>query len=505
MFAFSTLTSRPATCLKHCQQCPIDWKKHTTLVLAKRFRRGTRPLYLAAAARSQLGNVELGSTIKQGRRGLRSLRKLEIDEVIASVGKDAVFPDLNRPAEWGESAETGSGPFWETAASLALQILLETIRNEESPWIEYVQAVCENRNKYRDQPLLWDESIQRAFRGTELNARRTALREDLLLWLGDQRTSVPENLTFSEHAFLRAVALVLDRGIWLSELKRWVLAPPLDECRPTYVEPASVRFQCSRRRLFGGQTEIQAICTRTLAAGTELYRRSEAADEIEFFLFHGFLETPASAGSALGANERIGLVTLDFEISHMDRFCDDKIDVLEMQSMNAHADDEVRSRSFVISTADLSPEALNADDNPVNAMVQFLRLLCLGGSDVFLLEGLFRNDVWGFMALPVSEQNERTVCELVLATCEERLQALDALTTLNTDALPADLQRVAQICQDAERSTLQEIMTFFRSEMSSLREKEYYHERRLRALDLYRPLDPDEIHDADATGFDQFM
>lgn len=32
------------------------------------------------------------------------------------------------------------------------------------------------------------------------------------------------------------------------------------------------------------------------------------------------------------------------------------------------------------------------------------------GADVFLLESVFRNDVWSHMESPVSEENERNVC-----------------------------------------------------------------------------------------------
>jgi hypothetical protein len=359
---------------------------------------------------------------------------------------------------------------------------------------------------YRDHPLVWDDVILSAFSGTELEARQTALREGLLIWLEDRRATMSEDFLCSKQAFLRAVALVLDRGVWLADAKRWVLAPPLDELRPTLVEPASVYFQCSRRGLFGGKMEIQALCRTAVNKGSELCRRSDAGDEIEFFLYHGFLEKSVAEQTRLGSVEHIGPVTLSFEISHLDRFYDDKIDVLEMNFAGVHGDDtDIRRGSFLISATDLSLEALRADTNPVNEMIQFLRLLCLSGSDAFLLEGLFRSEVWGFMALPVSEQNERMVCELVLAVCEERLQALDAATLPESDIISAELQRTARICRNAERSTFQEIMTYFRNEVNALREKEYYHERRLRALDLYRPLDPDEIHDADATGFDQYI
>jgi hypothetical protein len=38
----------------------------------------------------------------------------------------------------------------------------------------------------------------------------------------------------------------------------------------------------------------------------------------------------------------------------------------------------------------------------------FLRLVCVSGKDAFLLESVFRNDVWGFMQLPVG--HSKHVC-----------------------------------------------------------------------------------------------
>jgi [ribulose-bisphosphate carboxylase]-lysine N-methyltransferase len=43
---------------------------------------------------------------------------------------------------------------------------------------------------------------------------------------------------------------------------------------------------------------------------------------------------------------------------------------------------------------------------------------CFAGSDAFLLEALFRNNVWEFMLLPVSEENERAVCLSMIDGCK---------------------------------------------------------------------------------------
>lgn len=50
-------------------------------------------------------------------------------------------------------------------------------------------------------------------------------------------------------------------------------------------------------------------------------------------------------------------------------------------------------------------------------LVRFLRLRCLGGDDAFLLESIFRNEVWDFMNEPVSRTNEEDVNNLLVTRC----------------------------------------------------------------------------------------
>ena len=46
------------------------------------------------------------------------------------------------------------------------------------------------------------------------------------------------------------------------------------------------------------------------------------------------------------------------------------------------------------------------------------------GPDSFLLEALFRNEVWGFMQMPVSRQNEEAVCKSMVDGCRCGTNAL---------------------------------------------------------------------------------
>ena len=43
------------------------------------------------------------------------------------------------------------------------------------------------------------------------------------------------------------------------------------------------------------------------------------------------------------------------------------------------------------------------------------------GADAFLMEALFRNEVWGFMQLPVSRENEAAACHSMIEGCRSDL------------------------------------------------------------------------------------
>lgn len=44
-------------------------------------------------------------------------------------------------------------------------------------------------------------------------------------------------------------------------------------------------------------------------------------------------------------------------------------------------------------------------------------ILYSAGADAFLMEALFRNEVWGFMQLPVSKENEAGACRSMIDGC----------------------------------------------------------------------------------------
>mmetsp|Transcript_5304 Transcript_5304/g.11221 ORF Transcript_5304/g.11221 Transcript_5304/m.11221 type:complete len:164 (+) Transcript_5304:1375-1866(+) len=124
------------------------------------------------------------------------------------------------------------------------------------------------------------------------------------------------------------------------------------------------------------------------------------------------------------------------------------------------------------------------DGEPDAALVQFVRLCQLGGADAFLLESIFRKDVWGFMSLPVSEFNEVKVVDAITEACQSALKEFDEC--------PGDGPEICRKVRDSERAALEKTMAFLKREKEALDLKEYYQERRLKDLGLDSDWSPED-------------
>jgi len=160
-----------------------------------------------------------------------------------------------------------------------------------------------------------------------------------------------------------------------------------------------------------------------------------------------------------------------------DLFRDDKLDVLESKQIENPISFEIFSHN-------------NGEPDP--EMLRFLRLVTLNTTDAFLLEAVFRNEVWDFMALPVSQANEESVGQLVVKKCQEALDNL--VSTKEKDLEIADLtsnnvMHLLAKLRLGERKALEATIGWFRRDLKALDLKEYYQERRLKSLGLDKPLD----------------
>jgi [ribulose-bisphosphate carboxylase]-lysine N-methyltransferase len=90
------------------------------------------------------------------------------------------------------------------------------------------------------------------------------------------------------------------------------------------------------------------------------------------------------------------MYTLTLRISESDPFFGDKLDIAETNGLGETADFDI------VSGNPLPP-----------ALLPYLRLVTLGGTDAFLLESIYRNTIWGHLEVPVSRSNEELICRVV--------------------------------------------------------------------------------------------
>lgn len=111
-------------------------------------------------------------------------------------------------------------------------------------------------------------------------------------------------------------------------------------------------------------------------------------------LDYGFIESKADRNA----------FTLTLEISESDPFFGDKLDIAESNGLGETAYFDI---------------VLDRQVPP--AMLQYLRLVALGGTDAFLLESIFRNSIWGHLDFPMSRANEEHICQVVRDACKSAL------------------------------------------------------------------------------------
>ncbi|KAK6931267.1 Rubisco LSMT, substrate-binding domain, partial [Dillenia turbinata] len=132
--------------------------------------------------------------------------------------------------------------------------------------------------------------------------------------------------------------------------------------------------------------------------------------------------------------------------------------------------------------------------DPFMAMLPYLRLVALGGTDAFLFESLFRNTTWGHLELPVSQANEELICRVVRDACIAALSGFH--TTINEYRcilLNEDLKKRGNLSprleivvgiRAGEKKVLRQIEEIFKERESELDTLEYSQERRLKDLGL---------------------
>ena len=168
-----------------------------------------------------------------------------------------------------------------------------------------------------------------------------------------------------------------------------------------------------------------------------------------------------------------------------DKFYEDKFNILEQQKT---------FRFDIESSATLDKELL-----------QVARLKSIDGVDAFILESVFYSTVFKTLAIPFSKNNEIKTFKLLAEQIGSLLVSINARFTQEQDAaltstpnLSGSLSKKQNMAmlRMQERAALQGTLAGIESSLRILQtadSNEYYQERRLRELDLLRPLEDDEI------------
>lgn len=329
-----------------------------------------------------------------------------------------------------------------------------------------------------DHPLLWDESSQEVLQSSSTSKiyRRLDDIEEDATWLianvfDKDRRRFPETVDwngreiscFGTKGFLWAVSLALSRSFFLDGSLR--LIPVLDMCNH---DDDGVEVRVGGQGAFGFVKCAQLVASKAYKAGEEVFCSYGPKSAAEYLLEYGFV--PNSCWKTPTA-------VLCFEMDPNDRFYADKLDILEFETGSAPLDPV---QSFDVS----GKLGLGGSGEPDPAMLQFLRLSSLGGTDAFLLESIFRRDVWSFMAYPVSEMNELKVFDTIIGACQVALDELRSCPGGGPDACTR--------LRESESIAISQTLEYLTREREALDLKEYYQERRLKDLGLDSGWSPED-------------
>ena len=206
----------------------------------------------------------------------------------------------------------------------------------------------------------------------------------------------------------------------------------------------------------GGKKTVKVRAAAPGAAGDFVGASYGPAPAGEYLERYGFMP-------ATGAARRFAATAeVRFELDGVDRFLDDKVRVLyEAGAIDA----EEHDAAFV--------EACLGGE-PDGDVLRFLRLSALGGADAFLLEPIFASGLYDLLAEPLSRENE----EAVVAAVDAEAAALAAEI-----AAPVADPRYEAL-RAVEVAALGATRAWAATEATALPAKQYYQERRLKALGL---------------------
>ncbi|KAL7532490.1 hypothetical protein ACHAXR_004659 [Thalassiosira sp. AJA248-18] len=342
-------------------------------------------------------------------------------------------------------------------------------------------------------PLMWDEDDQEKLQSSSTKKIYRLLDDidDDSSWLDEKvwsldRTKFPETVKvpvgdngvearpcFSPEGFRCAVSLVRSRSFFVDGSLR--LLPFLDFANHDDYESYEIKGG-GIGTLWGSAKGALLKSGKALRVGDEIRISYGPKGPADYILDHGFVPPMCQVSSMSGGGGAI-TAELSFEVDDANRFRDDKLDVLEYETYDLAPMEPTQ-------TFDVTGGP-GTTGEPDPAMIQFLRLAKLGGKDAFLLESIFRKEIWGFMSEPVSEDNERAAVTAMIEACQNALSEMEVGDEAESgDAVSSANAQLCSMVRESEREALDRTLVYVKQEAQALDLKEYYQERRLKSLGL---------------------
>ncbi|KAG7667185.1 putative [Fructose-bisphosphate aldolase]-lysine N-methyltransferase, chloroplastic [Nannochloris sp. 'desiccata'] len=387
----------------------------------------------------------------------------------------------SRPVAKGETAASIPESLWITKATAELSPLGPFV-TDLSPWLAVALLLIYERSIPNSQwkayidtlpievtsPVGWTDEDLEELRGTQLLSSIEGYRaffqqeyQNLKTIFAAHPKIFPE-ATFTWDAFLWAACTVRARSHAPLDGEDVALVPLADLTQHARGGAASINWAVKNAGLFGRGRVLAIEAERALTAGAPVAMDyGPTRTEGQILLDYGVTDVSTADGS----------FALTITLPEEDRFFDDKIDILELNGLQ-------QANEFVVRAAGGAPESL----------LPTLRLVNIQGGDAFLLEAIFRNEVWEHMQQPVSEENEDAVCRSIVDGCIAVLGAYptsieEDLTALGA-AAPGSRAAAAVAVRLGEKEALEATLKLFESRMEKLKDLEYYGERRLKRLGL---------------------
>ncbi|KAL5553730.1 hypothetical protein UlMin_041131 [Ulmus minor] len=391
--------------------------------------------------------------------GLVAQRDIGRNEVVLEVPKRLwINPDVVAASEIGNLC-SGLKPW----VSVALFLLRERSR-DDSKWRRYFDILPE----YTNSTIFWSEEELSELQGSQLLSTTMGVKE----YVQNEFQKVQEEVILPNKQLFPSITL--DDFFWAFGILRsrafsrlrnqnLVLVPLVDFINhSSKIKTEDHAYEIKGAAgLFSWDYLFSLRSPINVKAGEQVLIQYDInKSNAELALDYGFID-PLPERNAY---------TLTLEISESDPFFGDKLDIAELNGMSESAYFDV----FL-------------DQSLPPAMLPYLRLVALGGTDAFLLESLFRNKIWGFLELPVSRANEELICRVIREACKSALSGYKTTIEEDQKLKGENLEPRLEIAvgiREGEKKVLQQIDGMFKERELELDQLEYYQERRLKDLGL---------------------